>query len=165
MEVIPEQWTSSLTAGSRKFREVWDETGRSPLNPIYTCMVRMVLKSWYITWEVVQRENLEKPREKRLRNTTLKEEFWILDSWFYYSGYADDDFYILYFQLFFKTTHDRYLYSKIRLVLSPTLYKFIVWACWAKTQSCFGVQARIGPYNWRRLWGSNPRLDLKEILV
>ena len=73
-------------------------------------------------------KGLEKPREKRL-------------------SYAEDDFYILYFQLFFQTTHDCCLHSKIRLVLSPTLYKFIVWACWAKTQSCFGVQAKTGPYN------------------
>ena len=27
VEVVPEQWTSSLTAGSRKFGEVWDGTG------------------------------------------------------------------------------------------------------------------------------------------
>ena len=69
------------------------------------------------------------------------------DSWLYYSGYAENDFYILYFQLFFQTTHDRYLYSKIKLVLSPTLYKFIVWTCWVKTQSCLVVQAKTGPYN------------------
>ena len=55
------------------------------------------------------------------------------DSWLYYSGYAEDDFYTLYSQLFFQTTHDRYLILKIRLVLFPTLYKFIVWACWART--------------------------------
>ena len=48
------------------------------------------------------------------------------DSWLYYLGYAEDDFYILYLQLFFQTIHDRYLLSKIRLALSPTLYKFNV---------------------------------------
>ena len=41
-----------------------------------------------------------------------------------------------------KPIHDCYLLSKIRLVLFLTLYKFIVWACWVRTQSCFGFQVR-----------------------
>ena len=59
-----------------------------------------------------------------------------------YSGYAEDNFCIFYSQYFFQTTHDRYLLSKIKLVLSPTLYKFIIWACWAKTQSCLGSKPK-----------------------
>ena len=90
------------------------------------------------------RKGIEKPREKKIKKYDTKRR--TLGSWLYYSGYAEDDFCILYSQLFFQTTHDRYLLFKIKLVLSPTLYKFIVWACWAKTQSCFGVQAEIGPY-------------------
>ena len=31
----------------------------------------------------------------------------------------------------------------IRLVLSPTLYKFLVWAYWAKTQSCLGSKPKL----------------------
>ena len=142
--MIPEQWTSSLTTGSRKFREVWDRTGRNSQNQICTYMVKMILKLWYITWEGVQRKEIEKPREKKIRKYDTKRR--TLDSWLYYSSYTENDFYILYFQLFFQTTLDRCLHSKIRLVLSPTLYKFIVWACWAKTQSCFEVQAKTGPY-------------------
>ena len=114
------------------------------------CTVRMVLKSWYITWEGVQRKVDWKTYRKKIKKYDIKGR--APNSWLYYSGYAEDDFYILYFQLFFQTTHNRYLHSKIRLVLSPTLYKFVVWACWAKTQSCLGVQAKIGPYNLRRLW-------------
>ena len=38
--------------------------------------------------------------------------------------------------------HDCYRISKITLVLFLTLYKFIVWACWARTRSCFGFQVR-----------------------
>ena len=64
-----------------------------------------------------------------------------MDSWLYYSSYVDDNFYILSSQLFFQTTHDHYLISKIKLLLSPTLYKFIVWVC-------FRVQAKTGPYNY-----------------
>ena len=150
MEVILEQWISSFTTSGRRFREVWNGIGRRSHNPIYTCMVRMVLKSWYITWEGVQKKEIEKPREKKIRKYDTKRR--TLDSWLYYSGYAVDDFYILYSQLFFQTTHNRYLLFKIRLVLSPTLYKFIVWACWARTQSCFKVQVETGPYNWHRLW-------------
>ena len=160
MEVIPEQWTSSLTADSRKFREVWDGIGRSSHIPIYTCMVRMVQKSWYITWEGVQRKGIKKPREKKIKKYDTKRR--TLDSWLYYSGYAENDFCILYSQLFFQTTHDRYILFKIRLVLSPTLYKFIVWACWARTQSYFRVQAETGPSRlweeldmiWRKFWSS-----------
>ena len=77
--MIPEQWTSSLTASCRKFREVLDGIGRSSHNLIYTCMVRMILILWYITWEDVQIKGIGKLREKRLRNTTLKEELWTLD--------------------------------------------------------------------------------------
>ena len=88
--------------------------------------------------------------EKKIKKYNTKRR--VLDSWLYYSGYAEDDFYILYFLLLFQTTYDRYLHSKIRLTFSLMLCKFIVWACWAKTQSCFGVQVKIGPYNWHRLW-------------
>ena len=70
---------SSLTASGRRFREVWDGIGRSSHNPIYTCTVRMVLKSWYMTWKVVKRkEEIEKHIENRLKNTTKKEELHIL---------------------------------------------------------------------------------------
>ena len=88
------------------------------------------------------------PKKRRLKKTDRKKinkydtKGRTPDSWLYYSGNAEDDFYILYLQLFFQTIHDHYLLSKIRLVLFLTLYKFIVWACWARTQSCFGFQVR-----------------------
>ena len=126
---------------------MWDRTERSSHNPIYTCTVRMVLKSWYITWKGIQRKEREKKKttyKKRIKKDDTKER--TPDSWLYYSGYTEDNFYIFYLQLSFQTIHDCYFISKIRLVLSPTLYKFIVWACWARTQSCFRVQAKIGHY-------------------
>ena len=87
-----------------------------------------------------------------------------------YSGYAKDDFYVLYSQYFFQTTHDRYLFSKIRLDLFPTLYNFIVWACWTKTQSCLGSKPKpvltIGTVCREELdliWGdSNLALKMEE---
>ena len=60
-----------------------------------------------------------------------------------YSGYAKDNLCILYPQYFFQITYDHYLFSIIRLVLSLTLYKFIVWACWAETQSCLGSKPKL----------------------
>ena len=142
--MIHEQWTSSLTTGSRRFREVWDGTGRSSHNPIYTCRVRMILKSWYITWEGVQRKGDWKTYRKKIKKYDTKER--TPDSWLYYLGYAKNDYYIFYLQLSSQTINDCYLLFKIRLVLSPTLYKFIVWTYWARTQSCFGVQAKTGLY-------------------
>ena len=87
----------------------------------------------------------KKTYRKKIKKDDTKER--TPDSWLYYSGYAEDDFYIFYLQLSFQTIHDCYLIFKIRLVLSPTLYKFIVWTCWVRTQSCFGVQAKTDPYN------------------
>ena len=46
----------------------------------------------------------------------------------------------------------QYLGPRSRLAFYPTLYKFIVRTLWAWIHSCFGVQAKSGPYNWRRLW-------------
>ena len=144
--MIPEQWTSSLIASSREFREVWDGTERSSWNQIYTCKVKLMLKLWYITWEGRQKRGYrKKTRGKRLENKLLKKRNpWLLVKLLRpsYSGYAEDSFYVLFSQFFFQTTHDRYLFSKIRLVLSSILYKFIVWACWAKTQSCLGSKAK-----------------------
>ena len=74
-----------------------------------------------------KREKKKTTYRKKIKKDDTKER--ISDSWLYHSGYAKDDFYIFYLQLSFQTIHDCYLLSKIRLVLSPTLYKFIVWAC------------------------------------
>ena len=88
-------------------------------------------------------KGIGKTYREKIKKYDIKER--TLDSWLYYSGYAEDDFYIFYLQLSFQTIHDCYLIFKIKLVLSLTLYKFIVWACFAKTQSCFGVQAKTSP--------------------
>ena len=125
---------------------MWDGTGESSHNLIYTCTVRMVWTSWYITWKGVQRKGRDWKTYKKKKIKKYDTKGRTSNSWIYYSSYVDDDFYIFCLQLSFQTIHDRYLLSKFRLVLSPTLYKFIVWTCWASTQSCFGVQVKIGPY-------------------
>ena len=136
--------TSCHTAGDRRFKEVWDGIGRSSHNLIYTCTRRKVRKWWYITWKGVQREDEKKKTEKKesLRNKTPEGK--IRYTWLYHSGQAEGEFYILFVNLFFQIIHNCYLFSKFRLVLSHTLYKFIVWACWTWIQSCFGSPNR----NW-----------------
>ena len=146
MEVIPEQWSSSLTAISRKFREVWDGTGKSSQNQIYMCMAKMILKLWYIAWEGGQEKGIGKVLERRIRELvrnqiTLCPLIKLLRP--SYSGYTENNLCILCSQYFFQTTYDCYLFSIIRLVLSSTLYKFIVWACWAETQSCLGSKPKL----------------------
>ena len=92
----------------------------------------MMLKLWYITGEGHKRKGgLKNTREKRQKNKLLKKELLTLIKLLRlsYLGYAEDSFCISFSQYFFQTIHDRYLFSKIRLVLSPTLYKFIVWGC------------------------------------
>ena len=63
------------------------------------CTVRMILKSWYIMWEGVQRKGDWKTDRKKIKKYDIKGR--TPDSWLYYSGYTEDDFYILYLQLFF----------------------------------------------------------------
>ena len=44
---------------------MWDGIERSFQNQIYTCIVKMILKSWYITWEEGQEEGIEKKLKKK----------------------------------------------------------------------------------------------------
>ena len=120
---------------------MWDGTRRSSQNQIYTCMVRMIRKSWYITWENDQRKGSQNLKRKEIRKYIPKRR--TLDSWLNYLGYADDDFCISYSWFLFETTHNRYFFSRIRLVFFPTFYKFIVWAGWAKAQSCLGFNPKL----------------------
>ena len=125
---------------------MWDRTGRSFHNLIYMCTVRMVRRSWYITWKGVQRKGeIEKQIGKKIKeyNTRRRNSrfliilFW-LGRWRF--------LYLI--RIIILPNHPRSLpLSKFRLILFPTLYKFIVWAYWAWVQSCFGVQAKTGPYS------------------
>ena len=60
-----------------------------------------------------------------------------------YSGYTENNLYFSYSQYFFWTTYDHYLFSIIKLVLSHTLYKFIIWARWAEIQSCLESKLKL----------------------
>ena len=113
---------------------------------------------------MAKEKRIEIPRaKKKIKKYITKRR--TLDSWLNYSGYAKDDFYISYSYFFFQSTHDRYFLSRIRLVLFPTLYKFIVWACWAKTQSYLGFKSKLvltigahrGAWNAREM-GVYPRM-------
>ena len=86
---------------------MWDGIGRNSHNPIYMCMVRMILKSWYIMWEGDQRKGIEKPREKKIRKYKTKER--TLISWLYISL----DYVLLitneYYILFAEHTRTKYI--------------------------------------------------------
>ena len=87
------------------------------------------------------KKGIEKPRAKKIKKYITKRR--TLDSRLDYSSYAEDGFYISFSYFFFQSTHDRYFLSRIRLILFPTLYKFIVWACWFKTQSYLGFKSKL----------------------
>ena len=79
--------TRNLTAGGRRFKEVWDGTGRSSHNLINTCTRGIIRKLWYITWKGVQREKTERKKKEKiesLRNKTPEGK--IPDTCLYYSG-------------------------------------------------------------------------------
>ena len=86
--------TSSLTASSKRFREMWDGTGRSSQNLIHTCTMRMVQKSWYITWKGTQRKEHERKKQRKIKfkkdNSKRKNFillitlFWLSQGWFLY---------------------------------------------------------------------------------
>ena len=90
---------------------------------------------------MAKEREIEIPRAKKIKKYITKRR--TLVSRLNYSGYTDDDFYILYSYIFFQSTYDRYFHSRIGLVFFPTLYKFIVWAFWAKTQSCLGFKSKL----------------------
>ena len=93
-----------------------------------------------------KRKDRKNTRGKRLKNYLLKKKNSLLLIKLLrpsYSYYAEDNICILYSQYFLQTTYNCYLFFKIRLVLSPTLYKFIVLACWVETQSCLGSKPKL----------------------
>ena len=53
-------WRGYLNNEQTALQLVVESSGRSSQNQIYTCMVRMILKSWYITWEGGQRKENRK---------------------------------------------------------------------------------------------------------
>ena len=94
-----------------------------------------------------QKKGIKKKKKKKiLERKEIKKYITkrgTLDSWLSYLGYAEDDFCISYSWFLFQTTHNRYFFSRIRLVLFSTLYKFIVCASWAKTQSYLGFNPKL----------------------
>ena len=61
---------------------MWDGTERRSQNQIYTYMLKMILKSWYIAWEGRQKEGIGKTPEERTRE--LNTEKRTLNSWLNY---------------------------------------------------------------------------------
>ena len=69
-------------------------------------------------------KEMDKKKKKNLERKEIKKYITKrgnLDSWLNYLGYAEDDYCISYSWFLFQTTHNRYFFSRIRLVLFPTL--------------------------------------------
>ena len=49
-----------------------DGTEKSPQNQIYTCMVKMILRSWYIALEGHQEKGIEKTLKENTREPVTK---------------------------------------------------------------------------------------------
>ena len=119
---------------------------------------------------MAKEKRIEIPRvKKKIKKYITKRR--TLNSWLNYSGYAKDDFYISYSYFFFQSIYDRYFLYRIRLVLFPVLYKFNVWAYWAKTQSYLGFKSKLvltigahrGAWNAREM-GVYPRIRCAALI-
>ena len=148
---MPEQWTSSLTTKSRRFKE-----GRRGTEKLWTpdshvggeIGVKTVVYN-------MKRDQKKKAREekKEERNKKRKEG---AKGWREYNGkkkkYCTLDhttrawpmilFVFVHVQFFPFNTIFQYLFPRFRLAFSPTLYKFIVRAFWAWVHSYFGFKSK-----------------------
>ena len=115
----------------------------------HTWMVKVVQKPWYITRKGIQREGdgrKTEERKKGWRNTIVERKNSKL--LITLLGHNRGCFFaFLHVLLFPLNTNNRYLFSRVSLAFSPTLYKFIIRAYWAWVHSCFGVRVKTSPYN------------------
>ena len=149
MEVIPEQWTSSLTTISRKFRKVWDRTERSSQNQIYTCMVKMILKSWYIAWEGRQVKRIGKTLEKKTR--VLVTEKRTLCYWLNYYNRVTQATPRTIFVSYILNNSSNHLWSLSFFYNQANSFSHVLQiyclGLLGRNPILFRVQAKIGPYN------------------
>ena len=150
---MPEQWTSSLTTKSRRFKEgrrgtekLWTPDshvgGEIGVKTIVYNMKRDQKKRREKNQEKEKEREREREREKGWRNTIVKRKNFVL----LITLLGPDRGYFLYLYIcnFFLliNTIDQYLFPRFRLTSSPTLYKFIVWAFWAWVHSYFGFKPK-----------------------
>ena len=138
---MPEQWTSSLIAKSRKFKE-----GRKGTEKLWTpnshvggeIGIKIVV---YNTKRDQKKERKKKRREKKWKKYNSKrKEFCILDLTI--RAWPRILSVFVHVQLFPFNTIFQYLFPRFRLAFSPILYKFIVRAFWAWVHSYFGFKSK-----------------------
>ena len=150
MEVIHEQWSSSLIAISRKFREVWDGTGRSSQNQIYTCMAKIILKSWYIAWEGRQEKGIRKTLEKKSRELVTEKR--TLCSWLELIRLRQgQSLYLIFSTVLPNRLWALSLFYNQASSFSQALQIYCL-GLLGRNPILFRVQSKIGPYNWHHLW-------------
>ena len=161
---MPEQWTSSLTAKSRRLKERQKGTKKlwTPDSHVggEVCGKIMV----YNMKRDQKKGDREKSRKKRKREreskrlkkyNSKKEEFNIFDH--ITRACLKILFVLVHAQLFPFNTIFQYLFPRFKLAFSPILYKFIVWA-FCLSPFLFWVQVKTSPYRYIFICGVYSRV-------
>ena len=128
---MPEQWTSSLTAKSGRFKE-----------KLWTLDSHVGGEIGVKTVVYNAPKKKKKRGEKGWRTTTVKKkEFCTLDHTI--RAWPRILFVFVHVQLFSFNTIFQSLFPRFRLAFFPTLYKFIVRAFWAWVHSYFGFKPKL----------------------
>ena len=135
---MTEQWTSSLTAKSKRFKE-----GRKGIEKLWAPDSHMGGEIGVKTVVYNTKRDQKKWREERKRGkkyNSKRKEFCTLDlttrAWPRILSV------FVHVQLFPFNTIFQYLFPRFKLAFSPTLYKFIVRAFWAWVHSYFGFKSK-----------------------
>ena len=141
---MPEQWTNSLTAKSRRFNE-----GRKGTKKLWTpdshvggeiCVKTVVYNTKKGSKEKEEKKKKEKESKRLKKYNNKKKEFCTLDHTT--RAWPKILFVFVHMQLFPFNTIFQYLFPGFILPFSPTLYKFIVRAFWAWVHSYFGFKSK-----------------------
>ena len=146
--MMPEQWISSLTAKSRRFKE-----GRKGTEKLWTpdSHVGGEIGVKNVVYNTKRDQKKRKKKEKRTEQkekeskmlkkyNSKKEKFCTLDHTT--RAWPRILFIFVHVQLFPFNTIFQYLFPRFRLAFSPTLYKFIVRAFWSWVHFYFGFKSK-----------------------
>ena len=149
---MPEQWTSSLTAKSRRFKEVWNKTEKLWTPDSHVSGEIGVKTVVYNTKKDKKKRGRKKQKKKKRKKKREKEskrlkkynnkkkELCTLNHTT--RAWPRILFVFVHVQLFPFSTIFQYLFPRFRLAFSPTFYKFIVRAFWAWVHSYFGFKSK-----------------------
>ena len=148
---MPEQWTSSLTAKSRRFKErqkgtkkLWtpdSHVGGEVCGKIMVYNTRRDQKKGERKKKRLEKRKRERESKRLKKYNSKKEEFNIFDH--ITRACLKILFVLVHAQLFPFNTIFQYLFPRFRLAFFPTLYKFIVRTFWAWVHSRFGFESKL----------------------